>query len=410
MKINFDNKNVLKVLSLISAIILWSFVMSSENPSIEKEISNIPVEYLHEEILSNKGLIILDPVEPTVKIRVLGKRNAINRTDWSKVKARVNLSQVSMEDSKVPIELDLPDGISLVQISDDYLYLTIDHYLTKRFTVTVEPIGEFPEASFSVLESSLSPGQIQVSGAETIFDDLEKVVIFPDLSTITDDMVLNEPIKLLDKDGNEVTGLKMSKDVTDYTIKLNQEKDVPVSYQIVGELGEGYELKSEKLSPEKVRIKGAKKKIDGIEEIKSEPVDISSFIQNMEVPLTLALPEGINVLSNDKPILSIVIKKIEDGEEKEGEKSLKISDLEIENLKEDLTVAEMNQEVTVTVIGKEEELENLKPENIQLKVNLENLEEGTHKIPLEVLLPEDHLTLKSFEPKALEIILKKNES
>lgn len=405
MKINFDNKNTIKVLSLISAIILWSFVMSSENPSIETDISNIPIEYIHEEVLSNKGIIILEPIEPTIKIRVLGKRNIINRIDWTKVKAQVDLSDVSINKSTVPIDIELPDGVSLVKMSKENLVLTLDHYIVQRMPITVETIGELPESSLSIADSSLSPGQIQVSGAKSLVQNVEKAVIFPDLSTVTEDIVLNEPIKLLDENQEEVKGLKMSKDVTDFSIILNKEKEVPITYNIIGELGVGLILQSENLAPQKIIIKGPKEVIDGIEEIKAQDVNLGTITQSAEFPLSLSLPEGVTVVSEESPILSLKIVPKEIPVEEESEKSLILEDLTFLNLPENLEIEGTDFTFNVIISGEKEKLEAIIPENISLTVDLSNLEEGEHELPVQVDIGDPELEVKGFSPEKVNIIL-----
>ena len=63
----FSNNLALKIISLIFAIILWSFVTNSTNPDRTKELKNIPVVIQGLEALEEKGYPVLifkaDPVD-----------------------------------------------------------------------------------------------------------------------------------------------------------------------------------------------------------------------------------------------------------------------------------------------------------------------------------------------------------
>ena len=54
-----ENKNVLKVLSLLLAIVLWAFVLGEVNPTVKKTITNIPVEFTNVEQLESIRLASL---------------------------------------------------------------------------------------------------------------------------------------------------------------------------------------------------------------------------------------------------------------------------------------------------------------------------------------------------------------
>lgn len=51
MKEKLGNDLILKVFSLVLAILLWLFVINTEDPVITKSFSNIPVDMLNEQVL-----------------------------------------------------------------------------------------------------------------------------------------------------------------------------------------------------------------------------------------------------------------------------------------------------------------------------------------------------------------------
>ncbi|HHV39164.1 MAG TPA: hypothetical protein GXX70_06720, partial [Tepidimicrobium sp.] len=69
------NNLTMKIFALIMAIVLWSYVMSEENPSITEEFKNIEVTLTNVATLERQNLVVLEPSEPTVNVKVSGKRN-----------------------------------------------------------------------------------------------------------------------------------------------------------------------------------------------------------------------------------------------------------------------------------------------------------------------------------------------
>ena len=54
-----ENKNVLKIISLIIAILLWVYVMGEVNPDTKEKISDIEVTFVNTETLADEGLAVV---------------------------------------------------------------------------------------------------------------------------------------------------------------------------------------------------------------------------------------------------------------------------------------------------------------------------------------------------------------
>ena len=74
MKEKLGNDLILKVFSLVLAILLWLFVINTEDPVITKSFSNIPVDMLNEQVL--------DELNRTYKIT---EGSTVSFTDKGKV-------------------------------------------------------------------------------------------------------------------------------------------------------------------------------------------------------------------------------------------------------------------------------------------------------------------------------------
>lgn len=112
------------------------------------------------------------------------------------------------------------------------------------------------------------------------------------------------------------------------------------------------------------------------------------------------------MISDQNPILSLKIVSEEVSEEEESEESLTLEDLTFQNLSEDLELEATDFTFNITISGEREKLDKIIPENISLNVDLGNLEEGEHELPVRVDLGIPELEVKALSPEKVKIILR----
>src|SRR5690606_24592870 len=98
-----------KIFALIIAIILWSYVMDRENPIRPAEIRNVTVAFSNVSALERQNLVIMEPHEVTVNVRVEGATNELNKDRFTarNIVAQVDLSGYGEGQVKVPVTVGL---------------------------------------------------------------------------------------------------------------------------------------------------------------------------------------------------------------------------------------------------------------------------------------------------------------
>ena len=99
-----ENKNVLKIISLIIAILLWVYVMGEVNPDTKEKISDIEVTFVNTETLADEGLAVVHEQDLRVSAIVKGKRSVINEMKKSS-NCRLELHLTVSQTIRSPIEL-----------------------------------------------------------------------------------------------------------------------------------------------------------------------------------------------------------------------------------------------------------------------------------------------------------------
>ena len=75
---------------------------------------------------------------------------------------------------------------------------------------------------------------------------------------------------------------------------LRKDKAVPITVPTTGAVADGYEVKSITQSPSQLTITGREEIVDSVNEIQTEPIDISGVNTPIQGTYNLVLPNGIS--------------------------------------------------------------------------------------------------------------------
>ena len=79
MREKLSNNTRLKLIALLSAVVLWMYVMAVVDPEETKLFENIPVNITNLDDLTDKDLVIYPETEITASIYVTGKLSTIQK-------------------------------------------------------------------------------------------------------------------------------------------------------------------------------------------------------------------------------------------------------------------------------------------------------------------------------------------
>lgn len=400
-EINKSKKNnlTIKIFALIMAIILWSYVMSEENPAITEEIKNIEVTFTNIATLEKQNLVVLEPNEATVNVKVSGKRNDLNNIS-EKIIARVDLSGYQEGTVKVPVYIEVPDEVKLVDHSPKEILFKFDKLVRKEMPITIETIGELAK-DHSLAESVIKPQSIYIEGPKTWVDSVSKVVAFVDVTNKANDINVTVPIRIVDNEGNDVRGVTKDQNVVDVFIPVYQSKTVPIKIQTHGRLPDNYEVLDISVDPSSVKIQGKKDLLKDINSLNTKPIDINSLIEDNIVSVELELPEGVSLSNPDQ---SITVKLNVD-ESKTKTFDYTLQDANILNLDSKLRIADEDliKSFAINVEGTGSKIDNLEKSDIVIELDLQGLDVGNHTVNISAKV--EGVKIININPEAISIRL-----
>ncbi|MBR6917538.1 MAG: hypothetical protein IKN38_05080 [Clostridia bacterium] len=229
-----------KIVCLLFAVIIWYYVMQVDNPDYKQDFSDIKVNLVNTDELTNKGLSIFTGTSYSADITVSGKKSVINKytSDDITIRADVLKNYTSPGTQIVDLDISLPSGLTLVS-QDNTISVFVDEKTTVKIPVSVDQrVGATTLADYEAGTLTSEYAEVTVKGPKTIVDTIDKAIVKADFSEFG---VLETTIKtsgnvyLYNKDGDEITSAYISLDypVMDVTYPIYYTKDVAltVSYK-----------------------------------------------------------------------------------------------------------------------------------------------------------------------------------
>lgn len=126
-----------KITALVTAFILWFYVASEQNLTIN---ISAPIEFLN----FPSDMKITNKVRNTVEILLQGRRDIINKMDKKEIKVQIDLSKVKKGKNNFSISdvyiKNIPKGVSIINITPTGI--TIDFEKIEIQPTPVETVTE----------------------------------------------------------------------------------------------------------------------------------------------------------------------------------------------------------------------------------------------------------------------------
>ena len=287
-----ENKNVLKVISLIIAIFLWVYVMGEVNPETKEKISDIAVTVVNTDQLADEGLAVVPNQDIKISAVIKGKRSVVNDTKKTGVTATVDVADASKGSNRGKVNLELPSGVTLDTISDETIKYRVEDSVEVKKDVEIDFVGDTDtDTDLVPWAYDTYPGTVKVTGAESIVDDVYAVrgkitsnVVSESAKTVEVELI---PVK---KDGTEVQGVVLNHTKAKTTVQLMEAKDVDVSITPKN-VPDGREVDSI-TGVDSVKVVGSAGALADLESIMAT-VDLSEIKSEGKKELNFSLPAGV---------------------------------------------------------------------------------------------------------------------
>lgn len=314
-----ENNTLLKVVSLLIAVVLWLYVGTEKDPlgqqtyEVALDMQALPVD---------KTAVLADE---TVKVRVLGRQDRLDMLTGKDFKAYVDLTDVKEGEERLPVQLTLPSEVYFARVEPRTVEVQVNQREGQMMDVEVVPEGTLPEG-ISVDEINVEPEQVFVTGDPSALANVARVGVVVDQSTLFEDSKEKVDVHFYDAGGTELdaTSLEALPSKVTLSIKVDEtevQKELPIQAHLVGALPEGAQVKSVSVSPETATIIGSPKEMAALTAVQTETIDLSSLTldaaneeQTMQLQAELV---GQNVTPQSVTVTLLIEKIDEDSQDDE---------------------------------------------------------------------------------------------
>lgn len=394
-------KSVVKLISILMAILAWYYITNAENPIVREEF-NIPISIQNEVSVTNKRLILSkNNVPRNVTVSVRGRKQKIDALILNNFTASVDLSDVDLNNNEVNVsvyidEEKIKDGITIENISPKIIDLDIEDMGQNAYKVDIETNGKI-EKGYELHRVSTIPDIISLQGVSSFVDSVEVIKATIDINGLKEDQVFNIKCKFYDKNNNEI----QNEDKEVYVeVKIEVVKEVAVVPTVIGKTDKNYMDTNRDITPNKVKIKGPYAVTKDITQIKTQPIDIEDLDSSISKIVTLSIPQGISLVDTSETAnVTIGIEKIVD---KEVEVNLEKSN--ISNKNENYTYNYTDEKLKkIKISGTESEISKLQENDIITSIDVRRIELGQHSVKLKIDVPTN---IKVIEEYFVEIVVR----
>ena len=300
-----NKDNIAKLTALITAIVLWFIVMNEQNPPADAtyhvplHIRNVQADHF----VSNNN--------ETVDVVVRGPRSIVGSAASDEFYAYIDMAQLPTGHHKVKVHVVTPSGLELIGVTPDKCEVTLDKMLKEKRKVELAYSGLATEG-VKVDEVKVDVEEVTLDGPSLVLERVSKVIAHIDLANKEQDFAEEAVLKAVDGEGNEIAGLTIVPNksmIKGKVISVPVNKTVDVNFQMVGDMPNGFALKSIKANIDQIVISGYRPNLEGITALQTEPLNLSNITSSTTVDLKVVLPEGITTEQKTISVTVDVIRK-----------------------------------------------------------------------------------------------------
>ena len=404
MKEKITNNLLLKILSLIIAFLVWLIVVNADNPIMTESFVVSDVQLLNEAYIDADGKMCMqDEEQDPIRVTIRAERKVLDRISASDIRAVADLQQaVSLDTDPVMVPITaVCAGISPedIQVTPQNLSLHVEDKDTQEFVVNVTTNNTRPDRGYEVGTLSSNPEKIKITGPISLINKIDRVNAAIDVSDASEDVTEETEVTVIDKNGEvfsdtDMAYLNVSKVYV--TARLWEVRsDVRIRAEYSGTAAEGYEAESITTTPNVITVAGSTSALEALEEqnntiwIPADAVDISGEKSDYEEKINISdyLPEGLKLTADSSEDLFIRVNILPEGS---SVCEVPTKNIIVENAPDTMQVAFDTAMIEVRVKKTSEDLEDLTENEIQASIDLEDIEEGSHELPVEIRLPEGY--------------------
>ncbi|MBD2871726.1 CdaR family protein [Paenibacillus arenilitoris] len=388
-----SHPTALKIISVILGLLLWAVVhIDPESTPQTVMTTSIDTKIIEAAKIIPQGYdaekYALTAMEPTVvRIVVQGRiSDLLAAASIEDYPVTVDLKDAKPGIQELPLTLDMPKGIELVEMSPRTVTVQLEEILTKPFELQIDVTGKPADGFVAGTPTLVEPtGEVQVTLPK---DDMSRVgLVSTEINVDGEDKtVSNKRAKVVvyDTEGVEMTNAVVSPETVHVEARVTPPfKSVPLHVRYTGTLPDGLSLVSVKPSIAEVTVYGDTKSLEGVQVYDGAVLDLSKVEESGTFQVKTQLIDGVKIIEPAEIDVEVVVAPV-------VTRTMTAIPVTVEGEADGQTakfLVPADGKFSLTVSGAESVISKLTAADIRIIVNVDGLKPGVYDVPLQVDVP-----------------------
>ena len=319
----------IKIISLLSAIVLWMYVMAVVDPEDTKLYENIPITITNLNEIKDLGLVV-DPDDNLVtSVYIKGKLSDLQKISANNIDVYGTVSNPIEGQNQLYLRASVNDKVT-TEFKSDTIVINLEKSIEEEKNITVNITGVYKD---NVDKVDLDKTKVVVSGPRSSVDSVKYVQATFDANKESVDTKSTElELKALDSEMNEVDHVTLEFNTVTAKVSYFQQKQVKINPIFSSNESNLVQDQDFTIIPSEINIKGKSDVINNIDSINTKIINVDELGTNNKI-VDLDIPDGINA---DKD--SVTIKLINKNKTKNSTFIYSRDDISLLNNEEDVSI------------------------------------------------------------------------
>ena len=319
----------IKIISLLSAIVLWMYVMAVVDPEDTKLFEEIPITITNIHEINDLGLVVDPDEELVASVYVKGNLSDLQKITANNINVYGTVNNPIEGQNQLYLRASASDKVS-TDFKSDTIVINLEKSIEKEQKINVEITGKYKDDVDTI---TLSEKNVMVSGPRSRVESIKYVqAVFNADKKLSKTQSTQLELKALDSEMNEVDHVTLEFNKVTAKVSYFQQKQVKINPIFSSNESNLVQDQDFTIIPSEINIKGKSDVINNIDSINTKIINVDELGTNNKI-VDLDIPDGINA---DKD--SVTIKLINKNKTKNSTFVYSGDDISLLNNEEDVSI------------------------------------------------------------------------
>lgn len=371
----------LALLAFGLAFALWAAAVWEENPPVERTLPDVPLVFYG----LGPDRVVFEASVERVRVRLRVPRAMEGSLSPPDVEAFVDVQGLEEGAYERPVQIRIRRrGIQILEVNPPRVRFHVERVESREVPVSIQVVGQ-PAIGYQAGTPLLALSQVRVSGPRSLVTVAARAVGRIQIDGVRQSVETEVRLAAVDPQGEPLPELRVEPDQVTVTVPIEQRlgfRELPVRVALQGRPARGYQLTEISVDPPTVTLTGDPRRLEEIGSyISTEPIDLSGARGELIAEVPLVLPAGVALVGSPtmvevrlqvEPILSTQV--------------FQQVPVVVEGLRPGMIARLSPETVDLILRGPLPYVENLRPDELRIWIDVGALERGTYTLTPTVTL------------------------